>query len=253
MRKGMAPLLVMLLGLACWQAVTWAQVWPPYLFPAPVDVWVSTVRLVRSGELPFAFVMTLLRITGGFTVSALAGIGLGLALSQSQRLSEAVGPIVLGLQAMPSICWFPLAILWFGLNEGAIAFVTVVGALFCVAFATESAIRNIQPSFVRAGATMGASGVRLYTRVIFPAALPNLLTGLRSGWSFAWRSLMAAELLFMNLGLGHLLNLGRDLADASQVVAIILVILLVGLAVDRLVFARSERSVRRRWGFERAA
>jgi NitT/TauT family transport system permease protein len=139
------------------------------------------------------------------------------------------------------------------LNEWAILFVTAIGTLFAVASATEAAIRTIPPAYPRAAATMGAKGWRLYTQVIFPAALPTLLTGMRVGWSFAWRSLMAAEMLFMNLGLGQLLGMGRELADAAQVVAVILVILALGLAVDRLCFARLERTVRARWGFEAAA
>lgn len=157
----------------------------------------------------------------------------------------------MGLQAMPSICWFPLAILWFGLNEWAILFVTVIGALFAVASTTEAAFRTIPPQFLRAAATMGAKGWRLYWQVMLPAALPTLLTGLRTGWSFAWRSLMAAELLFMSLGLGHLLGIGRELVDAALVVAVILVVLLFGLAVDRLLFARTETAVRQRWGFSK--
>jgi NitT/TauT family transport system permease protein len=175
------------------------------------------------------------------------------ALARFPRLSAVASPAVMGLQALPSICWYPLAVLWLGLNEWAILFVTAIGTLFAVASATEAAIRTIPPAYPRAAATMGAKGWRLYTRVIFPAALPTLLTGMRVGWSFAWRSLMAAEMLFMNLGLGQLLGMGRELADAAQVVAVILVILALGLAVDRLCFARLERTVRARWGFEAAA
>lgn len=236
--------------VALWQLITWLQIWPPYLFPAPLDVVGSIVRLGASGELLTGLLMTMRRILLGFGIAAAAGLLLGVALARVRHLSEVVGPVVLGLQAMPSICWFPLAVLWVGLNEGAILFVTAVGALFAVAAATDAAIRTIPPSYLRAAATMGASGWRLYTRVVFPAALPTLLTGLRVGWSFAWRSLMAAELLFMHLGLGHLLGMGRDLLDAAQVVTVILVILVIGLLVDRLLFARTERAVRQRWGFE---
>lgn len=253
MRKGLAQLAVLAAALLLWQGVSWLHIWPPYLFPTPLDVAVTLRRLAGSGELWVGLVTTLGRIAFGFTVAALAGVGLGVLLARFHRLSELLGPYVLGLQAVPSVCWFPLAILWFGLSEGAIHFVTIVGALFAVASGTEAAVRTIPPSYLHAAATMGARGWRLYTRVIFPAALPQLLTALRAGWSFGWRSLMAAELLFMNLGLGHILNMGRDLADAAQVVAVILVILAVGLAVDRLLFARSERRVRRRWGFEVAA
>lgn len=239
--------------LLLWQALSWAGLWPPYLFPAPVDVARTFWRLGLSGELVLAMAVTLKRILLGYGVAAAAGLMLGIALARSQRLAQVASPVVMGLQAMPSICWFPLALLWVGLNEGAILLVTAMGALFAVAATTESAIRTIPPSYLRAAATMGARGWPLYSRVVLPAALPSLLTGLRVGWSFAWRSLMAAELLFMHLGLGHLLGVGRELLDGAQVVTVILVILVIGLLADRLLFARYERLVRRRWGLDLTA
>lgn len=239
--------------LLLWQGITLLGFWPPYLFPSPGDVAATLGRIGANGELAVGMLVTARRLLLAYSGSALLGALLGMALARSPRLSAVLGPAVLGLQAMPSICWYPLAILWIGLNEGSILFVTAIGTLFAVASATESAIRTIPPQFLRAASTMGATGWRMYWRVVLPASLPTLLTGLRVGWSFAWRSLMAAEMLFMNLGLGHLLGMGRELADAAQVVSVILVILVVGLVVDRLVFARYERSVRQRWGFERAA
>ncbi|MFZ5814602.1 MAG: ABC transporter permease [Bacillota bacterium] len=239
--------------LLLWQGIAWSGLWPAYLFPPPTDVGLTLWRLIATDELAVAVLQTLKRIGIGFLISTLGGGLLGLAMARSRPLSELIGPAVQGLQAMPSICWYPLAILWVGWNEGALLFVTIAGALFAIASATEAGIRNIPPSYLRAAATMGARGWRLYTRVVIPAALPSLLTGLRLGWSFAWRSLMAAELLFLNLGLGHLLAMGRDLGDAAQVMAVILVILLVGVLVDRVCFARAERALRRRWGLETAA
>lgn len=253
MRKALAPCSAVALIVLGWQSVTWLHLWPPYLFPSPADVMRTLLRLAASGELLFALLTTLGRMVIGFTVAAVLGITTGIALARSRRLAGLVGPAFLGLQAMPSVCWFPLAILWFGLSENAIHFVTIMGALFAIATGTEAAIRNIPPNYLRAAATMGASGRRLYLRVVLPGALPQLLSGLRAGWSFGWRSLMAAELLFMNLGLGHLLDMGRDLADVAQVVAVILVVLCLGLTVDRLLFARWETAVRRQWGYETAA
>ncbi len=236
--------------LMTWQLISWMQVWPPYLFPSPADVAATIARLAVSGYLSVAILTTLRRIAIGFGGAAVVGVLVGLALARCRWFSEAFGPVVQGLQSLPSICWFPLAILWLGLGEGAIWFVTTVGTLFAIAVGTEAAIRNLPPTYLRAAATMGARGWRLYSRVVLPASMPNLVTSLRVGWSFAWRSLMAAELLVMNLGMGHLLNMGRELADAAQVVSVILMILIIGLAVDRLLFARWERSIRRRWGFE---
>lgn len=253
MRKTWLPQILFFLGLLLiWQVIGLLGWWPPYLFPTPGDVAVTVGRLGTSGELLTALLVTVRRILVGYITATLLGALLGIAMARFAWLSRLISPAVMGLQALPSICWYPLALLWLGFNEGAILFVTAIGTLFAVASGTESAIRTIPPAYPRAAATMGARGWQLYVRVIFPAALPQLLTGMRVGWSFAWRSLMAAEMLFMNLGLGHLLGMGRELADAAQVVAVILVILALGLAVDRLLFARAEQAVRLRWGFERA-
>jgi len=253
MARWQASALSAALLLLLWQGLAWTGVWPRYVFPWPEDVVLTLWRLVATRELAVALLHTLKRISLGFALSASGGLLLGLCMARSRTLSDILGPMVQGLQSMPSICWYPLAILWFGWNERALLFVTVSGALFAIAAATESGVRNIPPSYVRAAATMGARGWQLYSRVVLPAALPSLLTGMRLGWSFAWRSLMAAELLFLNLGFGHLLAMGRDLADAAQVMAVIVVILGMGVLVDRACFSRVERAVRRRFGYEMSA
>lgn len=253
MARWKAGLVSAALLLLCWQGLCWAGLWPRYVFPWPEDVALTLWRLASSMELAVAVLHTMKRIGLGFGLSAAGGLVLGLAMARSRTLSDLLGPVVQGLQSMPSICWYPLAVLWFGWNEGALLFVTTAGALFAVAAAAEAGVRNIPPGYLRAAATMGARGWRLYTRVVLPAALPALLTGLRLGWSFAWRSLMAGELLFLNLGFGHLLAMGRDLGDAAQVMAVIVVILAVGILVDRACFSRAEAAVRLRFGFDQAA
>lgn len=155
---------------------------------------------------------------------------------------------MLGLQVLPSICWLPLAILWFGLSEQAIQFVVIMGAFLSIAIATDGGIRNIPPIYLRAAKTMGIKGLDLYRRVVLPAALPSIVTGMKLGWSFAWRSLMAGELIFVSIGLGHLLQTGRELNDMAQVVAVMMVIAGVGLAFDQLIFAQLERRIRHQWG-----
>ncbi|MBI1977980.1 MAG: ABC transporter permease subunit, partial [Candidatus Omnitrophica bacterium] len=163
-------------------------------------------------------------------------------------LDETLGSLMVGLQVLPSICWLPLAILWFGLNEQAIQFVIIMGAFLSIAIATDSGIRNIPPIYIRAAKTMGVKGLVLYARVILPAALPSIATGMKLGWSFAWRSLMAGELIFVSVGLGHLLQIGRELNDMPQVMAVMLLIVFVGLLFDQLLFARFEKKLRRLWG-----
>lgn len=188
------------------------------------------------------------RIFTGYLISLAFGIGLGLLVGRFKILNETLGSLMLSLQVLPSICWLPLAILWFGLNEQAIQFVVIMGAFLSIAIATDSGIRNIPPIYLRAARTMGVRGLALYRRVIFPAALPSIATGMKLGWSFAWRSLMAGELIFVSAGLGHLLQMGRELNDMAQVIAVMVIIVAVGLVFDQLIFARLERRLRRQWG-----
>ena len=147
------------------------------------------------------------------------------------------------------MCWLPLAILWFGLNERAITFVVVMGSLFSIVLGVQSGIANTSPVFVKAARNLGAGGVRLYTDVVLPAAFPTILAGLKQGWAFAWRSLMAAELLYFSLSLGNLLQTGRDLNDAAQVMAVMTLIIAVGVAFNQALFAPIERRIAERWGF----
>ena len=171
-------------------------------------------------------------------------------LARLSWLRLAVGPLVFGLQALPSICWLPLALLWFGLSEKAILFVVVMGSLLSITIATEGAVRAVPTLYIRAARTMGSRRLRLYTRVVLPAALPGIVTGLKLGWTFAWRSLMAGELLYVAGGLGQMLTLGRELNDLARVMAVMVVIVVLGLAFERLLFGALERRVRERWGYD---
>jgi NitT/TauT family transport system permease protein len=252
MNSARVRLLAVVGALLLWQGAGILQVWPSYLFPAPADVAHALWRMGADGSLPLGLLWTLRRIALGFVLASAGGVLLGLLLTRSRSLEMALGPVVTGLQALPSICWYPLAILWLGLSEKTILFVTVAGALFAVASATISGVRTIPPIYLRAASTMGARGLNLYLKVVLPASLPSLLSGLRQGWAFAWRSLMAAELLYFNRGLGALLMVGREFNDVAQLFGVILTILAVGWAIDRLLFARLEESVRRRWGLTTA-
>jgi NitT/TauT family transport system permease protein len=148
---------------------------------------------------------------------------------------------------MPSVCWLPLAILWFGLSEKAILFVVVMGSMLSISINTEAGLRNVPRIYTMAGRNLGASGPRLFLFVLLPACLPNLVSGLKQGWAFAWRSLLAGELIFVTLGLGQLLMMGRDLNDINQVVAVMVLIVAIGFLVDGLVFRTIERNLRHRW------
>src|SRR5688500_2665212 len=152
-------------------------------------------------------------------------------LARSETARRTVGLLLTGLQALPSICWLPLALLWFGLSERAIFFVVLMGSVLSIATATEAGVRSVPPVYVRAARSMGARGFTLYRTVVFPAALPQILTGAKLGWSFAWRSLMAAELLYVSGGLGQMLTMARELHDMALVMAVMVVIVALGLTV----------------------
>jgi NitT/TauT family transport system permease protein len=236
--------------LVVWEGLFRLGLWPEFIFPSPFSVLHTLVRGFQNGTLVVGITTSLQRILVGFGISAVLGTVLGLLIGRVRFLDETLGSLVLGLQTLPSICWLPLALLWFGLSEMAILFVVVIGALLSITLATEAGVKNTPSQLMRAARNMGARGWRLYAFVILPAALPTIVTGMKLGWSFAWRSLMAGELLYVSFGLGHLLMMGRELNDMSQVVAVMLVIVAIGLAADRLVFAPIETRVREVWGLQ---
>jgi NitT/TauT family transport system permease protein len=234
--------------VAIWAGVS--EVLASPLLPGPWAVLVSLGETVRDGSMTTAVVSSVIRLVIGYGVSLVAGVPLGVFLARSRFVKETVGPLVLGLSSVPSICWLPLAILWFGLSEWAIQTVIVLGAMLPIAVATESAVRNIPPVIDRAARTMGARRLRMLFEVTLPAALPGILAGAKLGWTFALRSLMAGELLFVSGGLGQLLETGRDLGDTAMVLAVVVVIVLLGRASEWVLFSKVDREIGRRWGVE---
>jgi NitT/TauT family transport system permease protein len=244
-------LVFLVLLLAVWQLLCHLEIWPPYLLPKPSAVAGSLVTGLRDRSIPIAIGASLYRLGIGFGLSILIGTPTGIFLAASRLLKETLGTLVLGLQSLPSICWFPLALLWFGLSEKAIIFVVLMGSLLSIAITVEGGIRAIPPIYLRVATNLGARGPRLYRGVILPAALPSFVAGTKLGWSFAWRSLLAGELLFSAPGLGFLLTMGRELNDMARVISVMLVVMVIGVAVDRLFFGPLERRLERAWGLGR--
>jgi NitT/TauT family transport system permease protein len=203
-----------------------------------------------SGQYIQGALVSLERLVVGYAISFVLGTIFGFLIGRYRIIEETLGSLILGLQALPSVCWLPLAILWFGLTEQAILFVVIMGALFSITLGVDNGIKNTPPIYLRAARTLGTRGLALATQVIFPAALPSIISGLKQGWTFAWRSLMAAELLYFTLSLGNLLNAGRELNDPAQVIAIMVLIIVIGVTIDTLVFATLERRMRERWGLQ---
>lgn len=239
----------LLFGL--WQLLFSLRLWPRYLFPSPSEVGQTLAAGFADKTFLIGILVSMKRLLIGYFISVFFGTMVGLVIGKIKVLDETVGGFVMGLQTLPSICWLPLAILWFGLSESAITFVVVMGSLLSVVIATDGGVKNIPPIYLRAGQNLGARGVPMFMNVVLPAALPSIVMGLKQGWSFAWRSLMAGEILFVSLGLGHLLNMGRELNDMSQVIAVMIVIVAIGILMEMVVFGTVEKKVRTIWGLER--
>ncbi len=255
MRKAMGSILFLILLIAFWQflyvaATDWFEWAKPYAVPHPFGVVESVKTLLANGTLVAAVLKSMLRVLTGFLISVVIGVLFGILIIQSKYFARNLKPLLLGIQTLPSICWVPFAILWFGLNESAIIFVVVMGSVFSISLAVESGIREVPPIYIKAAKTMGVTGSKMYTKVIFPAALPSFVAGLKQAWSFAWRALMSGEVMSASVGLGYTLMIGRDLADINQVMTVMLVIILIGIVIDKGIFSSVENYLLRQRGLK---
>jgi NitT/TauT family transport system permease protein len=234
--------------LGLWGLLAHLKLWPPYLFPAPLDVWQSLRDGFADHSIWIAIAVSMRRVVIGYAISVVLGMVLSFGIASSKFLEDTVGPLLTSLQSLPSICWLPLAMLWFGLSEKAIYFVIITGSVLSITISMESGRHAIPRIYSMAGRTLGASGWKLFLFVLLPASLPHLLAGLKQGWAFAWRALVSGEMIVAGLGLGQLLMMGRDNSDMSAVLAVMLVIILLGWLIDGLIFRSVERRLNRIWG-----
>ena len=238
------------LAIAAWQLVVWSGWKPDYVLPGPLPVIERLAQDLRSLDFDLGVAVTLRRAILGYAIAVAIGSGVGIVIARVRILRKAVGSAIAALQSMPSIAWFPLAILLFGLNETAIFFVVILGAAPAIAGGLLSGVDHVQPLLIRVGRVMGARGLGLYRYVVLPAALPSFVGGLKQGWAFAWRSLMAGEIIGIvghQLSLGQQIQFARDFADAEQLLAIIVVIFFIGVVIDGL-FGAFDHEIRQRWG-----
>jgi NitT/TauT family transport system permease protein len=251
MRRFLLATLFFLVLVAIWHFLVKAGVYSPVLLPSPQSVGEYLVGAARDGTLLQATSVTVRRLLVGYFIGIMIGLPLGLFTSASKFMEDTIGVLALGLQTLPSVCWIPLALLWFGQTESAMLFVVVMGTVWSVVIATDTGVRNIPPIFARAAKTMGSTGLHKWTKVILPASLPFLVSGMKQGWAFAWRSLMAAEIyvtILTGFGLGHLLHYGRELNAMEQVIGVMLVIIAIGLLTDKILFSPVEKFLHSRWG-----
>ena len=251
MKRFLYALSFFILLVVAWRTAVEAGLWSPVLLPAPESVANYLCSSIADGTLAQATLVTIRRLLVGYSVGLLIGLPLGLLTARFKICEDTIGFLALGLQTLPSVCWVPLTLLWFGQTENAMLFVVVMGSLWSVVIATDNGVRHVPPIYARAARTMGSKRLHIWYAVILPASLPFLVSGMKQGWAFAWRSLMAAEIyvtILTGFGLGQLLHFGRELNAMDQVIGIMFVIVLIGLLVDKILFSPWETFLHRRWG-----
>ena len=264
MKRILTTIVFFLILIILWAALTgdllWLGIgpeeplWNPYILPPPGVVaqylWDNIVNL----KLISAMGITLKRLFIGYVIGLVVGVPLGMLAARFKGVNDTLGVLALGLQALPSVCWVPLACIWFGQSESALLFVVIMGTLWSVLLSTQNGMKNVPPIYARAARTMGSRPLHTLIFVTLPASAPFVLSGMKQGWAFAWRSLMAAEIYVSvvgGFGIGQYLHFGRELQRMYQVVGIMFIIILVGLLADKLIFSPVERWLHRRWGTDK--
>ncbi|MFE5241715.1 MULTISPECIES: ABC transporter permease [unclassified Streptomyces] len=249
LNKVLPPVVAVVLVVLVWQLLVWAKVTDDYKLPPPTAVWDSLTDMWVQGTLLEVIWTSVSRGLLGFVMAVAIGTPLGLLVARVRVVRAAIGPILSGLQSLPSVAWVAPAIIWLGLDDKTMYAVILLGAVPSVANGLVSGVDQVPPLFLRAGRTIGATGLRGTIHIVLPAALPGYLAGLKQGWAFSWRSLMAAEIIAsspdLGLGLGQLLENGRNNFDMPGIFLAILLILFVGIAIDLLIFSPLERRVLR--------
>lgn len=250
------PVVALALMVVIWQVLWALAFWPEYQLPAPLDVWNQLWSQVRTGGVLDILWTSLHRAVLGFLIGVLIATPLGLLVAKVNVVRRAIGPLLTGLQSLPSVAWVPAAVLWFGVTPSAIYMVVLLGSVPSIANGLVSGIDQIPPILPRVGQALGAGRFAAARHILLPAALPGYLAGLKQGWAFSWRSLMAAEIIArspqLGKGLGAYLDDGRSFSDMPTVIAAIALILLVGIGIELLVFRPMERSVLRSRGLSGA-
>ncbi|MFJ5992157.1 ABC transporter permease [Lentzea sp. NPDC092896] len=252
LKTGVPPLIAFALLLGVWQGLWASALLPEFQLPAPVNVWNELVRSISTGE-AFGILWTSLhRAVLGFLAAVLIATPLGLLVAKVRVVRAAIGSLLTGLQSLPSVAWVPAAILWFGVTPSTIYFVVLMGSVPSIANGLVAGIDQIPPLLPRVGRALGAGRLASARHILLPAALPGYLAGLKQGWAFSWRSLMAAEIIAtspqLGVGLGQYLHNGSSLNDINMVIAAIFLILLVGIGIELLLFRPLERAVLRARG-----
>lgn len=231
-----------------WEVTSRLSVLPDFMFPRLTQVLETLFNGLVNGQIVAAIGKSMSRLLIGFAIAIVLGVSMGYLIWRYKLVEDTLGFLVTALQSIPSIVWFPLAIIWFGLNDFAILFIVTIGATWTMTVSATSGFRNVPTLYQRVAKTFGSSGIHFIRTVILPASVPQLLSGLRIAWAFSWRALMAGELLGSGGGLGQLLETGRSLGQMDLVISVMIIIAVIGTIMDNVVFMRLERSVQKKWG-----
>ena len=249
------PVVAILTILLVWDAVVWLKVKPAVVMPGPQDVWNALTSQWGPNDIGSAIYHSIYRGLLGFVISIAIGTVIGLAIARFKPLRTAVGPILSGLQNLPSVAWVPVAIIWFGITPAAIYMVVLLGAIPSIAIGLVSGLDQVPPLYLRVGRNLGARGLNSVRFVLLPAALPGYVAGLKQGWAFAWRSLMAAELIAVSPslgpGIGQVMEFAREQINMPLAFGTIIIILLIGIGINQLIFAPLEKRLLRTRGLAR--
>ncbi|MFE7063552.1 ABC transporter permease [Sutcliffiella sp. NPDC057660] len=250
MKPGVKRLIFFATLFIVWELAVRIIGWSPDLMPKPSNVAEALYAGFADKTLIYDLLASFKRLAVGLAISLVIGTLLGIWLAKSKTADETLGTLVLALQSVPSIVWLPLAIIWFGFNETAIIFIVTLGGTLVMTINMRMGIKSVPPLFIKAASTMGATGIEMFWKIILPASIPYAVTGARLAWAFAWRALMAAELLSMGPGLGYTLKYAADFGQMSLVFGVIIIICVIGSVVDLVIFQRFEKNVIRRWGLD---
>lgn len=242
--------LLMAIFVGIWQIVFMLGIWPKISLPSPAMVAETFVKITLNGSLPQSIGVTLARLLGAFAISITLGTLIGFAMIKFKGFGKTLNSFSAGLLSFPSIAWVPFSILLIGFDEFGIMFVVIMSSIFSIMISTYSSIRNIPPIYIDAARNMGAHGISQFRHVTIPAATPSLIIGLRQAWSFAWHAIIGAEILMSIVGLGHILSVGREFLDMSQVITSMIIIFTIGLLVDRFILHKLEDGIRKKWGLD---
>src|SRR5437899_8176966 len=242
--------LFMAVFIGVWQIVFMLGIWPKISLPSPLMVAESFAKIIWNHSLPVSIGVTLVRLVAAFAISIALGTLIGLAMIKFKGFGKTLGSFSAGLLSFPSIAWVPFSIILIGFNDFGILFVVVMSSIFSIMISTYSSIRNIPPIYLDAAKNMVAKGFYLFRHVTIPAATPSLIIVIRQAWSFSWHAIIGAEILMSIVGLGHILSVGREFLDMSQVIASMITIFAIGLLVDRFLLYNLEDKVRRKWGLD---